>query len=260
MTPSSILATAKEPFGSTTLSLLALRKKRIHAVFLSGRTPSSSGAMAPSKARWMRASMVWGAAGGAASAGGVANSAGGVAASASPRSAAASRPPSTSREECCTRCAMATWRSECCRSGVEIHESAHRRARTSPALTRSNWPTSKSAKETAPSGPSSCTRLPRWMSEWMRPLVTKALSTALWNSTSVSRVRRRVEPSGAAAAAAALTPRSARATVGPCATSSTRQLGLWCLTRITRKRGCWPMDVFAKNESASPSAKRLNSP
>jgi hypothetical protein len=36
---------------------------------------------------------------------------------------------------------MATWRRECCRSGVEIHESAHNRARTSPALTRSNWPT-----------------------------------------------------------------------------------------------------------------------
>ena len=36
---------------------------------------------------------------------------------------------------------MATWRRECCRSGVEIHESAHSRARTSPALTRSNWPT-----------------------------------------------------------------------------------------------------------------------
>ena len=36
---------------------------------------------------------------------------------------------------------MATWRRECCRSGVEIHESAHSSARTSPALTRSNWPT-----------------------------------------------------------------------------------------------------------------------
>ena len=48
--------------------------------------------------------------------------------------------------------------------------------------------------------------------------------------------------------------------VWPCATSSTRQLGLWCRTRITRKRGCWPMDVFAKDESASPSANRLNSP
>ena len=34
--------------------------------------------------------------------------------------------------------------------------------------------------------------------------------------------------------------------VWPCATSSTRQLGLWCRTRMTRKRGCWPMDVFAK--------------